>query len=168
MLRVEITQEKRFVDFLNESKHIHAYDISIKLGISIYMVYSMIRRLRKKGVGIMYIPRKGYLLAEFADKKDDVGFFRGLLGRRASDWYAIQSCERHIKKRWNTNEDRKLLSALIKEVQPSPKMINSMYVTLRESELKPSQVMKVKPILISNEVLSIKKRVTRLRSEGVK
>ena len=157
MLDVKTLPEKKFMDVLYESKYVHALDIAKKIGLKVNRVYALIRRLRRKGIGIMYIPRKGYMLAEFADKKDDVGFFRGLLGRRASDYFAIQSCEPHIKKRWKTEQDRKLLSALINEIRPSAKMVNAMYVTLRESELEPSQVLKVKPILISNVTLKTTK-----------
>lgn len=136
--------KKRFIDVLYQSEYITAEELAEKIGKSKGTVYRFIRKLREEGIGIMYVPGKGYIPSECASKRDDVGFLRSMLGRRASDWVALHSSEKYIKKRWKTKLDKKLLRELSEEVKPkSIENVHNMYVLLSShNELNPSEVMK--------------------------
>lgn len=135
---------KRFLDILYETDYIKAGELAERLGKCRGSIYRFVRKLREGGTGVMYVPRKGYILSEVASKRDDVGFLRSLLGRRASDWLALQSSQEDIKRRWKSESDQKLLSDMFYQVRPkNVKKLNNMYTLLSpRNELNPANVMK--------------------------
>jgi hypothetical protein len=68
--------------------------------------------MRLNGIGVLPT-KKGYVLAEFATKNDDVGFIRRCYGRRASDLISIQAAHTHINRRWKTVSDQTALKTLL-------------------------------------------------------
>ena len=92
------------------------YQTSIQLaektGMSRSRIWQLIRYMRLQGIGI--IPtNKGYVLSEYAKKSDDVHLMRRLYGRRTSDFITIQACEKDIRGRWKSIQERKLLQDMI-------------------------------------------------------
>ena len=82
-----------------------AKKLAEKFKVSISRIYGIIRILREQGTGVLP-SRNGYILSQFATKKDDVHFFRMVSGRRVSDYLAVTAAAPDIRKRWNTVEDR--------------------------------------------------------------
>ena len=89
-----------------------AKKLSEKFKVSVSRIYMIIRVLREKGTGVLP-SRKGYILSEFATKKDDVHFFRMISGRRVSDYMAVTAAAPDIRKRWNTVEDRNTFKLIV-------------------------------------------------------
>ena len=94
------------LSILRDEKHIRAYELSEKLGMSTGGVFCLIRNMRWDGIGV-HTTHKGYVLSEFADKSDDVNFMRRLNGRRASDFMALRAAEPEMRKRWTSVEDKR-------------------------------------------------------------
>lgn len=85
---------------------------------SVYRIYSIIRLLRqgynkKAPVGIHAV-KMGYVLSDYAHKKDDVEMFRRLNGARASIYVIAASAASAIQKRWNTIEDKKAYEIIMR------------------------------------------------------
>lgn len=75
-------------------------------------IYRIIRMMRIEGIGVL--PTKnGYILSEFATKRDDVGFIRRCYGRRAGDFLAISAARKHINSRWRSVTDTAALKTLL-------------------------------------------------------
>lgn len=142
-LTIELTK-KRFMDILYKNDYSTASELAEKIKKSRATVYRYIRLLREEGVGIMFIPGKGYIPSNCASKRDDVGFMRGILGRRASDWVAMNSAQKEIKERWISETDQKLFKKLLLEIKPrNADKLNNMYALLSpNNELNPANVMK--------------------------
>jgi biotin operon repressor len=62
-------------------------------------VYTIIRLLKEDGIGI-YSNQKGYILAEFATRSDDVHFLRTINGKHTSSVIALNAAMPHLKERW--------------------------------------------------------------------
>jgi len=103
---------KQIIQILTDNHYTRAKDISEKLNISTSLIFSLIKKMRLKNIGIL-TTNKGYVLAEFANKVDDVNFMRRLYGRRTSDFIALKSCESHIEKRWKSIEEKRDLKMII-------------------------------------------------------
>ena len=104
---------KKVKNLLIESLiYLSAQDIAERCNLSVASIYRIIRLLREEGTGIHATPQ-GYILSEFAEKKDDTHFMRRLNGRRTSDLIAIQSAAPHIKKRWRGLEDKQNIGIII-------------------------------------------------------
>lgn len=92
---------KKIMRLLKPGGYIDSYELSIKSNLSRVMIYRLIRKMRLDGIGI--IPTKrGYILSEFAQLKDDVSFIRRCLGRRTSDIIAMSAAEKDIINRWKS------------------------------------------------------------------
>lgn len=100
----------------DNNEYIPAEKIAQRFKISKVMVYKVIRLLRESGIGVLSCPQ-GYILSEFAKKKDDVHFLRRLHGRRTSDHIALYAAFPHIKKRWSTISEQKRLKLLTGPLQ---------------------------------------------------
>jgi len=91
-------------DLLIKNNYISASEIAKHCGLSIVSIYRIIRYIKLEGIGV--IPtKKGYVLSEFAQKSDDVGFIRRCLGRRTSDIISLRAMEKDIRTRWSSIED---------------------------------------------------------------
>lgn len=87
------------------NEYLTAQEIAKLCHFSTQSAYRAIKLLRLQGIGI--IPTvKGYVLSEYAKKKDDVHFIRRCFGRRTSDLLAIKTAESDIKKRWKAVNDK--------------------------------------------------------------
>lgn len=106
-------------DLLIKNNYIHAYDLAQKCKLSPQSIYHIIRKLRLQGIGI--IPtKKGYILSEFAQKSDDVGFMRRCFGRRTSDIIALGAIEKDVRLRWNNVEDKTNINNIFKYLSIKP------------------------------------------------
>ena len=106
-MRINSDMNKKVISILSIGMPIFGKDLAKKCGLKVSSIYRIIRIIRKNHIGI--IPTKnGYLLAEHAEKKDDVFFLRKLNGRRASDYIALNNCIDEIQKRWKGIEQKQL------------------------------------------------------------
>lgn len=104
---------------LLKNNYIHAFELAKLCGLSPVSIYRIIRLLRLEGIGV--IPtKKGYILSEFAQKPDDVGFMRRCFGRRTSDIIALGAMENDIRKRWSAVEDKNNLNNIFKYLSIKP------------------------------------------------
>lgn len=96
---------------LSEGMPVPGKTLATKCGLKVNSAYRIIRLLREGGMGI--IPTKqGYLMADHAEKKDDVYFLRCLNGRRTSDYIALNGCINSMRKRWKGIEQNQLKQIL--------------------------------------------------------
>jgi hypothetical protein len=103
---------KRIKDELTDHHYQTASTLAKKTGLSTNTIYRIIRQMRLDNIGVMPT-HHGYVLSEFALKKDDVHLVRRLYGRRTGDFITMKSCEKDIRHRWNSVEERKLLQSMI-------------------------------------------------------
>ena len=110
---------KKVHDLLLNNEYMTAIDIAKACHLKRWSVYAIIRYLRIEGIGI--IPTKaGYILSEFAKKRDDVGFIRRCFGRRTSDLISLHSAEKDISKRWNAVEDKNNINQVFRYLSLNP------------------------------------------------
>jgi biotin operon repressor len=108
-----IQRLNQFSNLLTQTdKYLTSDDISQACGCSKGTVYNTIRKMREKGIGV-HATKDGYVLSEFAQKKDDVGLLRKVNGRRTSDMIMLSAARTHMEKRWKTDSDRTLLGSMI-------------------------------------------------------
>lgn len=109
---------------LIENDYMFAEDIAKKCHLSSASIYRLIRIMRMEGIGVQPTP-KGYVLSEFAQKRDDVHFLRRLNGRRTSDFIAVRAATPFLKKRWSTMEDKRNLGLIIGPLQSDLEALGS-------------------------------------------
>ena len=99
-------------NLLVENEYCTADFLAKKCKLSRASIYRIIRIMRTEGIGVL--PGvDGYILSEFAYKRDDVRFLRRLNGRRTSDMIALGAAHKHISKRWNAVTDRRTLKLIV-------------------------------------------------------
>jgi DNA-binding transcriptional regulator GbsR (MarR family) len=113
----------RIATILTDNPHASAKFIMEGTGLRKSSVYYFIRKMREIGTGI-HSTSKGYVLSEYATKKDDVDFIRRLFGRRASDIIALSAAKTHIENRWKSLSDKRSLHALIAPLVPNSKVLS--------------------------------------------
>ena len=91
--------KKRVYERIKKHPYSNCKKLSKAIKISKYAIYRAIRQLRKDGIGVMTTSR-GYVLAEVAERRDDVSALRRWNARRTSDYFAVKSAREHIEKRW--------------------------------------------------------------------
>lgn len=106
-------------DLLTNNNYLTAYELAKACHLKKWSVYAIIRYLKLEGVGI--IPtRKGYVLAESAQKSDDVGFIRRCFGRRTSDLISLRAAEKYISQRWDAVTDKNNINQVFKYLSLNP------------------------------------------------
>lgn len=130
--------QQKTVDMMEKMKGLlvdHEYttagELAESCGLSKGSIYRMIRKMRESGVGV--IPaKKGYILAEYAQRTDDVHFLRKLNGRRTSDYIAVRAAEHALKRRWRSISDRETLKMLVSPLRANLKMLQRSEAILRK------------------------------------
>ncbi len=130
---IEMLQKVK--SLLIDNEYMSGQDLAKKCNLSPASIYRIINLMRKEGIGVHVTP-KGYILSEMAAKKDDTHFLRRLNGRRASDFYAIQSSGPHIKKRWRGVENRNNIEALLGFLTPGQVQVDASFDTIKALEDK--------------------------------
>lgn len=132
-----------------ENRYISLKEVRSYLGISTVQVYTLIRRLREKGVGVYSRTGKGYILAEAANRSDDVNLLRKIHGRRTSDLISLNASLASLRKRWaGTKEEKQLDSALEPLIPQKVALEASRKILLEYSEIiEQESIEKVKSIL---------------------
>lgn len=103
-----------------------------ELGLSAASIYRMIRMMKMQGLGIYSRTGKGYVLAEFASKRDDVNALRKINGRRTSDMMAVNAARQWMRSRWSTDYERRMLQEAIRPLLPDVSQLErSQTVLLR-------------------------------------
>jgi biotin operon repressor len=93
--------------------YVSAKVLAHDLNLSVPSVYKAVKLLVLNGTGIYNRTRKGYVLTEFAGKKDDVNAMRKAHGRRTADLLILSNASKHMKERWTTDwERRQLVTAM--------------------------------------------------------
>lgn len=92
---------KKVKDILTKHEYLKADEIARRCHISNWRVYQIIKRMRLIGIGVIAV-RRGYILSEFANHKDDTSFIRRCLGRRSADIIAIDAAKKDILTRWKS------------------------------------------------------------------
>lgn len=106
-------------DLLIKNNYISAIEIAKHCKLSVFSIYRIIRFIRLEGIGIVPT-QKGYILSEFAQKSDDVGFIRRCFGRRTSDIISLSAMEKDLCSRWGSVEDRNNLHNVLKYFSINP------------------------------------------------
>jgi biotin operon repressor len=106
-------------DLLIKNNYISASDLAQKCHLSVYSIYKIIRFIRLDGIGVTPT-QKGYVLSEFAQKSDDVGFMRRCFGRRTSDIISLSAMEKDIRSRWSAVEEKNNLTNVFKYLSINP------------------------------------------------
>jgi len=114
--------------------HLKAKQIAKKCNLCPGSIHRIIRIMRESGIGV--IPtHTGYILSEFADKKDDVGFIRRLNGRRTSDFFSLKAAAPDIRKRWNTIADKKMLEIAFKPLMSDKGLLDQSLNVLKKTSV---------------------------------
>lgn len=121
--------------FLTDNDYMSAPQIAEKCGMKPCSVHRIIRFMRLSGIGVL-TTNKGYILSEFAKKKDDVNFIRRLYGRRTSDYIAIKAAELDIQRRWKSLEEKSQLKSLIEPLSVDLSNSKGMKVLLNKTNSK--------------------------------
>ncbi len=112
---------------------IPAKELAKSCGLKAASAYRMIRIMRENGVGI--IPTKnGYLLAEHAEKRDDVFFLRKLHGRRTSDFIALHGCIKEMQKRWTGIQGQEFKQIILPLKSDHHQLNKSLSILTQKSE----------------------------------
>ena len=110
---------KKVHDLLISNNYLTTEELCKSVHLKRWAIYHIIRKLRLDGIGI--IPtRKGYVLSESAQKRDDVTFIRRCFGRRTSDLIALHAAENDIVKRWKSIEDKNNINQVFKYLSLKP------------------------------------------------
>jgi len=104
---------KRVMQNLIDNEYQTAPRLAKKCAMSASSIYHIIRIMRLRNIGVL-TTNNGYVLAEYAKKKDDVNFMRRLWGRRVSDYISAKAAEPHIYLRWKGIEQKKDLRLMYK------------------------------------------------------
>lgn len=94
---------------LIDKEYLTAKSLGEKCKLSANSVHRIIRIMRENGTGVMPTP-KGYVLAEFATKGDDVHLWRRVNGRHTGDYITLIAAEPHMRHRWRSVEDKKTMA----------------------------------------------------------
>jgi len=114
--------------FLNDKhiKYFYAQQLAKLCGISKSSIYSLIKEIRLRNIGII-VTKKGYILSSRAEKKDDLNYIRFIYGRRASDYIAAKAAESDIYKRWkgeiNDKNFRSMYRPLIVDISQGMRVL---------------------------------------------
>jgi hypothetical protein len=95
-------------------------------------VHRIIRFMRLAGIGVL-TTNKGYVLSEFAKKRDDVNFIRRLYGRRTSDFIAIRAAEGDIRHRWNSIEEKQQFKLIMEPLSVDLSNSKGMKILLNKT-----------------------------------
>lgn len=95
---------------LKDKTYVTATELADNCGLAVGSIYRVIKEMRRKGVGV-YPTKKGYVLAELAQKKDDLLFTRRTLGHYASLRLSVKAAAPSIEHRWG-NEMRDVLAPI--------------------------------------------------------
>jgi hypothetical protein len=109
---------------LTENNYIKGSAIAEQCHIHVSSVYRIIRLMRQKGIGTQAL-NKGYILSEFASKRDDVEYLKRLNGRRTSDFISVQASFPFIKKRWPHLEDKRSLGLIVAPLMADMKLLGA-------------------------------------------
>lgn len=103
-------------------RYLNADDLSKMTHRSKATIYKTIRLMRESGIGVYSVPNKGgYILSEFADKKDDVHFIRMANGRYVSSVVAFNAAKPDIFRRWQGIQRKELLQLITPiNMKPEP------------------------------------------------
>lgn len=123
-----VKQVKRVL--LETDVYLKATDIAEKLRVSTGTVYKVVREMRMQGIGV-HSTNNGYVLSEYATKRDDVNLLRRVNGRRTSDFILINAAQGSINKRWNQSGHSQVLHKMISPLSPTKSTFNF----LKESRL---------------------------------
>lgn len=104
---------KKVRDILIDTNgYVPAEELCKQTSMSPGSIYRIIRNLRLNGFGVIPTP-KGYVAAEFAERKDDVHFLRRLSGMRAGAYIALRAAKPHIEHRWRGLEQKNQLRLIL-------------------------------------------------------
>ena len=131
----EMLQKAKHTMSSSDEPHLTAKVLAEKMHMTVSAVYRVIRLMRVEGVGV-HTTGKGYVLSQYASKKDDTNFLRRLNGRRTSDFVAIRAAEPDIRKRWHSVEDQRSLSLIVAPLRVDLKCLDNGNRILLESEKK--------------------------------
>lgn len=131
MLQRTTEMMKKMKNLLVDKEYVTSFELAESCGLSRSSIYRMVRLLREDGVGI--IPaKKGYILAEYATRSDDVHFLRKLNGRRTSDFISLRSSEKFLRRRWRSITDRETLRLLVSPLKANLKVLQKGEEVLRK------------------------------------
>lgn len=127
---------KKVQNILIESTvYLPADVLAEKCNLPVSSVYRIIRLMREEGIGVHNTP-DGYILSEFAQKKDDTHLLRRLNGRRTSDYFCLNAAAPHILKRWRGVEDRRNLSLIMGPLNTDVELLGAGLTAIKALEDK--------------------------------
>jgi biotin operon repressor len=103
--------------------YVPAKKLAKQCSVSTASIYMIVGLMRDNGIGVIARHVKGYILAEFASKQDDVHFSRRLNSQYARACIAMQAAAPHITKRWK-GEERKFFTQMTSAfLSPQPAIL---------------------------------------------
>ena len=130
-----VSKRENALSVLTDNSYTTAKNMAASIGSSVGYVYTLVRKLREEGVGII-ATRKGYILSEYAHKKDDVHFLRAINGRRTSDFIAMKAAMPDIKKRWRGDKQNALLLTMSQPLLSDKPLLDKSRNTLIKEKIK--------------------------------
>lgn len=122
-------------DALIDNEYQTAKELSGICGLKKHAIHRVIRNMRLSGIGVL-TTNKGYVLSEFAKKKDDVNFIRRLYGRRTSDYIALKAAKPDIDHRWKSVAEKHELRLLVQPLAVDLSDSKGMKILLSKSNSK--------------------------------
>jgi len=126
---------QKVYSFLVDNEYQTAEQLAKKCGMKPCSIYRIIRMMRLGSIGVLTTNR-GYVLAEYARKTDDVNFMRRLYGRKVSDYISAKAAERHIMRRWKGIEQKEELRIMMGPLTADITRTSGMKVLLTKVEPK--------------------------------
>jgi hypothetical protein len=118
---------QKIYDSMIDNKYLSAQSLAKICNVSIYMIYKIIRDLRAQNIGVLST-NNGYILSEYATKKDDAEHVVRQAGKFASVQIAMYSAEQDFKIRWNDPNERKLLFSIVTPITRKPLDIKKLQI----------------------------------------
>ena len=109
---------------LIDNERMTAAEITAKTHLSKASIYLMMKRLNENGTPV-YSSKKGYILAEYADQRDDVHFLRKINGYHAGSCARLQAAFQHIQRRWRGEKQQSLLMDMVRPMQTQKALLSS-------------------------------------------
>ena len=113
-----VEQMNRVKTLLIENERMTSEQLSEKTRLSRSSIGRIMKRLNASGIPV-YSSTKGYILAEYASKRDDVHFFRVANGYFASSSNRLTAAYKYIRQRWKSQKESALLADMTKPINTS-------------------------------------------------
>jgi len=114
--------------------YVSARTLAEDLGMKVSTARRVVKLMILEGIGVYSRTRKGYVLAEFASKRDDVNAIRKMHGRRTADSLSLVAAQVWMRGRWKTDWERRQLGTALKPLLSDMSMLEQSNVVLLKAQ----------------------------------